>query len=264
MFFDFKILFPIVLSLWVIGTLIFYFTKTKIRKNIGLSIILVGVIYIVVLIIFMWINLERPPLRTLGETRLWYAFFVPVVGAFLYFRWKMAWAVGYSIMLASVFVIINYLTPENFDKALMPALQSVWFVPHVVVYMFSYSILSVTMLLAIKGIYQMSKNELSNDLMITADNVVYVGFAFLSFGLLFGAFWAKKAWGHYWTWDPKETWSFITWLFYLLYIHLRYNHKKNEKAALWVLALAFVFLLICWFGINYLPSAQTSVHTYST
>ncbi|WP_218186024.1 cytochrome c biogenesis protein CcsA [Marinifilum fragile] len=86
---------------------------------------------------------------------------------------------------------------------------------------------------------------------------------FLTFGLLFGALWAKEAWGHYWTWDPKETWAFITWMGYLVYIHRRYQKPSKYVSALWILALAFVILLVCWFGVNYLPSAQFSVHTYS-
>ncbi|MBN2892666.1 MAG: cytochrome c biogenesis protein CcsA [Bacteroidales bacterium] len=262
--FDINILFPTVIGLWILGIILFFATKSKKINNAGLGLLIFGTFLLVALVVFMWINLERPPMRTLGETRLWYGILVPVVGFVLYFRWKMKWAIGYSIFLATVFVLINYLTPENFDKSLMPALQSIWFVPHVIVYMFAYAILSASMLIAIKALVQISNKKLDENLIITADNVVYTGFAFLSFGLLFGAFWAKEAWGHYWTWDPKETWAFITWLFYLIYIHLRHNHKENVKPAMWILALAFIFLLICWLGVNYLPSAQTSVHTYST
>jgi len=113
------------------------------------------------------------------------------------------------------------------------------------------------------GLYQHYYKKLDNKVMLMADNLVYLGFAFLSLGLLFGALWAKEAWGHYWTWDPKETWALITWLGYLIYIHRRYHLPKVFKSSLWILALAFVILLVCWFGVNYLPSAQFSVHTYS-
>lgn len=61
------------------------------------------------------------------------------------------------------------------------------------------------------------------------DNLVYIGTAFLTLGLLFGALWAKEAWGHYWTWDPKETWAFLTWIGYILYIHYRFYHPREEK-----------------------------------
>ena len=49
-------------------------------------------------------------------------------------------------------------------------------------------------------------------MMSLCDNLVYVGMAFLTIGMLFGALWAKEAWGHYWNWDPKETWAAATWL----------------------------------------------------
>jgi ABC-type transport system involved in cytochrome c biogenesis permease subunit len=87
----------------------------------------------------------------------------------------------------------------------------------------------------------------------------------MTFGMLFGALWAKEAWGHYWSWDPKETWAAITWFAYLIYIHYRQLPKHKPRLALWLLIISFVLLQMCWWGINYLPSAQgASVHTYST
>ena len=96
------------------------------------------------------------------------------------------------------------------------------------------------------------------------DDLVYVSFAFLTFGMLFGALWAKEAWGHYWSWDPKETWAAITWLAYLIYIHYRQQPQQRNRLAFWMLIGSFILLQMCWWGINYLPSAQgSSVHTYS-
>ena len=145
----------------------------------------------------------------------------------------------------------------------MPALQSPWFVPHVIVYIFSYALLAASSLVAVKGLYQLYFREFETKTLHLADNLVYIGFSFLTLGLLFGALWAKEAWGHYWTWDPKETWAFLTWLAYLIYMHFRTFQPKTTKAPLWMLSLAFIVLMICWFGINYLPSAQNSVHVYS-
>ena len=96
-----------------------------------------------------------------------------------------------------------------------------------------------------------------------ADNLVHMGFAMLTTGMIFGALWAKEAWGHYWTWDPKETWALLTWLVYLIYIHYRHNHPKRIQVHLWILSLVFAVLLVCWFGISYLPSAQNSIHVYT-
>ena len=86
-------------------------------------------------ILIMWITLERPPLRTMGETRLWYSFFLPLAGVIVHSRWQYKWILSFSTLLATVFVCVNLFKPEIHSKTLMPALQSPWFAPHVIVYM---------------------------------------------------------------------------------------------------------------------------------
>ena len=151
-----------------------------------------------------------------------------------------------------LFVIASLFAYFFFDsyntKTLVPALQSPWFAPHVFVYIFAYTLLGVAVIIAWWKL---------------ADDLVYVSLAFLTIGMLFGALWAKEAWGHYWSWDPKETWAAITWIAYLVYIHYRQIPLHRERLALWMLIISFVLLQMCWWGINYLPSAQgSSVHTY--
>ena len=251
--------------LWTLGLILVYADRKSARiEKTGIFIILSGIILISVFISLLWVHLERPPMRTLGETRLWYAFFLPMIGLLFYLRWKFKWFLAYSIMMSFVFLLINLRNPENYDKVLMPALQSPWFVPHVVVYIFGYAMLGVSALVGLKGLYLQYFREPDLSIMGLADNLVYFGFSFLTMGLLFGALWAKKAWGHYWTWDPKETWAFLTWLGYLVYIHLRFQHPKKVSSALWILSISFVILLVAWFGVNYLPSAQNSVHVYGS
>lgn len=151
-----------------------------------------------------------------------------------------------------LFVIASLFAYFFFDsyntKTLVPALQSPWFAPHVFVYIFAYTLLGIAVIIAWWKL---------------ADDLVYVSLAFLTIGMLFGALWAKEAWGHYWSWDPKETWAAITWIAYLVYIHYRQIPLHRERLALWMLIISFVLLQMCWWGINYLPSAQgSSVHTY--
>ena len=252
-------------ALWILGLILIYFSNTrKLLKITGVSLFSLGIIVIALFIILLWISLERPPLRTLGETRLWYLFFLPVIGILFYLRWKYKWFLLYSLIMTFVFLFINLNHPETYDKTLMPALQSPWFVPHVVVYILGYALLGVSTLVAVYGLYSYYTRTFELKIILLADNLVYLGFAFLTLGLLFGALWAKQAWGHYWTWDPKETWAFLTWLGYLIYIHLRFQHATKVKTSLWILGLAFVILMIAWFGINYLPSAQNSVHVYGS
>lgn len=248
-------------ALFIIGAILNARNKYKIFRDIALW---GGVLAMAAFVTGMWISLERPPMRTLAETRLWYSIFLSVAGFAIFYRWKMSWMLYYSIGMSLLFVFINFYNPDTYDETLMPALQSPWFVPHVIVYIIGYALLAASTLMGLHGLWLIRNKKSPQSVIERADNVVYVGFAFLTLGLLFGALWAKEAWGHYWTWDPKETWAFLTWFMYLVYIHLRYQHKKRYKWALWSLTLAFVVLLICWFGVNYLPTGENSVHTYSS
>lgn len=208
-------------------------------------------------IVAFGITLGRPPMRTMGETRLWYSFFMLLAGTITYARWRYRWVLSFSTIMASVFMIINILRPEIHDATLMPALQSVWFVPHVAVYMFSYSLLGCATLLAV---YQFFTR---NDLYEAIDRLIYAGVAFFTIGMLTGALWAKEAWGEFWSWDAKESWAAVTWMMYMLAIHLRLMGKTDKRLSGAILLLAFLALQMCWYGVNYLPSAADSVHIYN-
>jgi ABC-type transport system involved in cytochrome c biogenesis permease subunit len=91
---------------------------------------------------------------------------------------------------------------------------------------------------------------------------VSLGFLFLTFVIISGAIWAEHAWGSYWSWDPKETWALVTWSVYLLYIHIRLYRKGSTGLWSFLLIFAFACLQMCWWGINFLPSAQGSIHVY--
>lgn len=208
-------------------------------------------------IVAFGITLGRPPMRTMGETRLWYSFFMLLAGTITYARWRYRWVLSFSTIMASVFMIINILRPEIHDATLMPALQSVWFVPHVAVYMFSYSLLGCATLLAV---YQFFTR---NDLYEAIDRLIYAGVAFFTIGMLTGALWAKEAWGEFWSWDAKESWAAVTWMLYMLSIHLRLMGKTDKRLNGVVLIIAFLALQMCWYGVNYLPSATESIHIYN-
>ena len=75
--------------------------------------------------------------------------------------------------------------------------------------------------------------------MALCDNLTYVGLAFMTLGMLSGAVWAKAAWGHYWAWDPKETWAAATWFSYLAYIHFRLGCPAAYRKALFGLLVSF-------------------------
>ena len=238
------------------------FLAWKERRAWVLGLSTAGLLIYAAFIVGLWLSLERPPLRTQGETRLWYSFFLALIGLVVYARWRYKWILSFTTLLALVFICVNLFKPELHNKTLMPALMSPWFVPHVIVYMLSYAILGAATLM---GIYLLffRRGPIAENELLQTDNLVYVGQAFLTFGMLFGSLWAHEAWGTYWGWDPKETWAAITWLCYLLYIHFRRARPKADRTALWILLFAFLCLQMCWWGINYLQSARaTSIHVY--
>ena len=243
---------------WVTGAVLAFKVKS-IKPAAVVS--LIGSAIFLSYIVVMWVSLERPPMRTMGETRLWYSFFLSLAGLAVFVRWQYRWVLSFSTMMSVVFICINLFKPEIHSKSLMPALQSVWFVPHVMVYMFAYAMMGAVTLFALYLWFRRSKQPSAEELGV-CDNLVRIGWAFLTLGMVMGALWAKQAWGDYWTWDPKETWAAATWLSYLLYLHLR-PHIKDNNVTFALIIFSFLLLQMCWYGINFLPSAQgASVHVY--
>ena len=225
------------------------------RRAAAISLSAAGSVVLLAFVVGLWVVLERPPLRTMGETRLWYSFFLSVAGAVVYVLWRYRWILSFTTLLSTVFLCVNLFKPEIHSKSLMPALQSAWFLPHVAVYMFSYALLGVATLMSLYCLVQ--RNE---ELLSAVDNLLGGGLALFTVGMLTGALWAKQAWGEYWSWDAKEAWAAATWGLYLLAIHLP---GRLNRARYGVIIVAFVALQMCWWGVNYLPSAQTSEHTYT-
>ncbi|MDR2350852.1 MAG: cytochrome c biogenesis protein CcsA [Deltaproteobacteria bacterium] len=247
---------PLAILFWLLGL---WFVLKKNDK--AVLAIAIGAAVSLVFIIGLWIGLKRPPFRTMGETRLWYSLFLSVLGILAHRRWGYPWLLAFGAALAIVFAAVNLLKPEIHSKTLMPALMSPYFIPHVTLYILSYALLAASAVGSVVIMVKRRKGAEDPKLLDLVDNLVHVGVGALMLGLILGALWAKAAWGHYWSWDPKETWAFVTAAAFLLYIHLRRIGLKNALT-LWVLPVAFLFLMMTWLGVNYLPTAAQSVHVY--
>lgn len=123
-------------------------------------------------------------MRTMGETRLWYSFFLPLAGIITYSRWRYKWILSFSFVLSLVFICINLFKPEIHNKTLMPALQSPWFAPHVIVYMFAYAMLGAAAVMAVYLLW-IKKKATEEREMELCDNLVNVGLSFMTLGMLF-------------------------------------------------------------------------------
>ena len=96
----------------------------------------------------------------------------------------------------------------------------------------------------------------------TIDELTYqmimLGFLFLSIGIITGAVWANSAWGRYWGWDPKETWSLITWFVYATLLHAKMMRGWHGKRIAYLSIAGFAAVLFTYFGVNLLPG----LHSY--
>ena len=156
---------------------------------------------------------------------------------------------------------------------LIPALKSNWLMMHVSIMMLSYaallagSLMAVVFLVVAKESQPVLLNEQKaqgeNSLSEVLDQLSYrtlgIGFPLLTLGILSGAVWANEAWGSYWSWDPKETWALITWFIFAIYLHLRISYGWEGKRPAVLASVGFLFVWICYLGVNLFGSG---LHSY--
>lgn len=206
-------------------------------------------VFLACVLIYLGVKSGRFPIRTVGETRILYAFLIGLLGE-LYKEKKISL---FTRLIMVAFVFISLLFPENFDKQLPPSLQSYWFVPHVVTYIIAYALLGIVSIHSFIQLY-FSKRW---DFVFPVEKTFLFGFFFLTCGMSLGALWAKQAWGSFWSFDPKETWALISWLVYLVSVHFSFNKMKKIKLYFW--SYGYFVLLFCWMGMKFLPN---SIHNY--
>lgn len=147
---------------------------------------------------------------------------------------------------------------------LPPALQSYWMAIHVPVMFTSYAAFSNAFGVGLAYLlqeYQLKSRHPSSMMfrlpaLDDLDNLIYriiwVAFPLLTLGVLLGARWAYDAWGRYWGWDPKETWAFITWLTFLIYLHMRIVVGWRGRKSAYLSLFGFLVVMMTYIGVNYL------------
>nr|QBC71355.1 cytochrome c heme attachment protein [Anacampseros filamentosa] len=121
-----------------------------------------------------------------------------------------------------------------------------------------YNILQSAFPLSVRNYY---RSQLIEQLDYWSYRVISLGFLFLTMGILSGAVWANEAWGSYWNWDPKETWAFITWTIFAIYLHIRTNKNLQSANSAIVAFIGFLIIWICYFGVNLLG---IGLHSYGS
>ena len=141
----------------------------------------------------------------------------------------------------------------------VPALQSVFFIPHVLFYMLAYVLFAVSFVLCMERLFFAKDEEKCKKLDKGIYDVVRLSFPFATIAMLLGAVWANEVWGQFWSWDDKENWALITWAFYSIYLHCYRNTKLKNVQYVFVI-LGFLAMLMTLFGVSYFGSG---VHAYN-
>ena len=218
-------------------------------------------------------GLGHAPMSNLYESVVFFAWSIVLIFGIidLKYRYRIIGAFVMPFALLGMAWAQLYL-PADINP-LMPALQSNWLLYHVITCFLGYAAFAVacgvSIMYLIKAKSEEKGNEAAGGLMSqfpptrVLDDLNYkaimVGFPLLTLGIITGAAWANYAWGTYWSWDPKETWSLIVWFIYAAFLHARFTKGWVGKRAAWLSIIGFAATIFCYLGVNLLLSG---LHSY--
>lgn len=216
-----------------------------------------------------WLGYGHMPLASLYESLIFFSLTIGVIYLYVEYRFRHR-VIGFFAAL-SAFLSLAYASLPSVGsqiQPLMPALQSNWLIAHVITYFFGYAALTLAFCVSLLFLLKSAGKNPDSGFRAhipgfrTLDDLTYqlviFGFLFITIGLITGAVWAEQAWGRYWGWDPKETWSLITWFVYATLLHARLMRGWEGKRLAYISILGFAAMLFTYFGVNLLPG----LHSY--
>jgi cytochrome c-type biogenesis protein CcsB len=262
------------------GSAIFYIFKMVTGKefwgSLASIIAFIGLIAQTVGLILRWLEsykmgIGHAPLSNLYESLIFFSWTIVLLYLIIEWRIKSRNLGAFVIPFAFFSMAFASFSPNVNSRIqpLIPALQSNWLISHVITCFFGYAALTIAcglgFMYLLKGLEKGERPRLFFRLLpgreivdeLTYHSVV-IGFIFLTLGIITGSVWAYSAWGSYWSWDPKETWSLITWLIYAAVLHSRFVHGWRGKRMAIMSIIGFASVLFTYFGVNYLPG----LHSY--
>ena len=202
------------------------------------------------------------PLSNFYESLIFYGWCIALIVIGMKRRLRFPLLTMFACLIAMAFMGYASFSPSVDKKItpLIPALQSNWLHIHVFTCFIAYAAFAVSFLSGLFSIFNwkriMPPEERLEELNYRS---VMVGFPMLSAGILTGAVWAHYAWGSYWSWDPKETWSLITWIFYALFLHARFARGWKGRRIAVLSIVGFASVIFTYFGVNFILSG---LHSY--
>ena len=226
-------------------------------------------------IIMRWVEsyslgIGHAPLSNLYESLVFFAWTIIVVYLVIERKYENRIIGAFTTPLAFLALAYASLSPNISDRIqpLLPALKSNWLIAHVIACFIGYA--AFAMALGISWMYLFKHKDTEDKSKLLAHfpkpgilddlnhQLIMFGFLFLTVGIITGAVWANSAWGRYWGWDPKETWSLITWFIYATLLHARMMRGWHGKRIAYLSIIGFAAVLFTYFGVNYLPG----LHSY--
>jgi cytochrome c-type biogenesis protein CcsB len=231
-----------------------------------------------VAIILRWkesydLGMGHAPLSNLYESVVFFSWTIVLVFAFIDLKYRYRVIGAFVIPFALLGMAWGQLGLDSGIQPLVPALQSNWLIYHVITCFLGYAAFAVACGVSImyllvtrsglaeeisrKGILAMfPPGKILDEINYRA---IIFGFPLLTLGIITGSVWANYAWGTYWSWDPKETWSLIVWFVYAAFLHARITKGWVGRRAAWLSIIGFAATIFCYLGVNLLLSG---LHSY--
>jgi cytochrome c-type biogenesis protein CcsB len=211
------------------------------------------------------------PLSNLYESVVFFSWTIVLIFLLLDLRYRYRVIGAFVMPFALLGMTWAQLGLASGIEPLVPALQSNWLLYHVVTCFLGYAAFAVACGISIMYLIREGAGESTAAAGVVGffppvkvlDDLNYraimVGFPLLTLGIVTGAAWANYAWGTYWSWDPKETWSLIVWFIYAAFLHARITRGWVGRRAAWLSVIGFAATIFCYLGVNLLLSG---LHSY--
>jgi cytochrome c-type biogenesis protein CcsB len=249
--------------------------KKEISGKFGTGLALAAILGNLAGILLRWkesyaLGMGHAPLSNLYESLVFFSLTIGLLYLYLERRYKNRTIGIFALPLSFLAMAYASLSPKISDRIqpLIPALKSNWLIAHVISCFIGYAAFGIAFGISIMYFLRQGRGDDETGFLqrLPADSIldelthqmVMFGFLWLTAGIITGAVWANSAWGRYWGWDPKETWSLITWLIYAAMLHFRLMRGWRGKRLAVLSVIGFLAVLFTYFGVNLLPG----LHSY--
>ncbi len=258
-----------------IGWFVFFVRRSRVLYYVSLTLTSLALIVHTIAIVIRFILAGYVPLSNMYESLvffIWAIVLIAIIAEFITVAKRRGILAASATLIGLLILITLSQLPLSFSRIapLRAVLNSSWLIYHVITLLVAYAAFALAFIFSLVFLIK----DFTNDRLLRwlpdrslLDDLNYrliqLGWPLLGVGILTGAIWADTAWGRPWSWDPKETWSLITWLIYAGFLHLRIIKRKKGRILAIASVVGFIAVLITWFGVSYLKIFSGGLHTYA-